>query len=125
MLNFQDPEAGPTEEEKEKEAAAEKQKLTESPTIVVPKYNQDVWMVDPDLVELRHHISDALRAKWDVAIAAYVKGEWARAKEVLQETLAMTRNKDGPSKFLLAQIEEHGGEAPHGWLGYRDEGGGH
>ena len=41
------------------------------------------------------------------------------------ETLALGRNKDGPSKFLLSVIDEHHGEAPGDWPGYRDEGGGH
>ena len=31
----------------------------------------------------------------------------------------------GPSKQLLGVIEEHHGEAPEHWPGYRDEGGGH
>lgn len=53
-----------------------------SPTIVVPAYYPDIWVADEDLVELRHLISESFRAKWDVGIAAYVKGDWAKAREV-------------------------------------------
>ena len=41
-------------------------KSKEAPEIIVPTYNQDVWLKDADLVELRHQITDPFRLKWEV-----------------------------------------------------------
>lgn len=101
-------------------------KLNQTPNIVVAPYTQQVWTEDSDIVELRHRVNDNFRLVWEQGVAAYIKGDWQRAKEVFQETLRMSQNKDGPSKFLLEVIDENGGTAPTDWAGYRDEGeGGH
>lgn len=112
------------EEEDDKDSEEEdierrKQKAKEAPTLVVPKYNQDVWVKDEDLVELRHRVNDSFRALWENGIAAYIKGDWQKARDIFHETMRLSKNKDGPSKFLMEIIDEHGGTAPHEWPGYR------
>lgn len=99
-------------------------KLKQTPTIVVAPYTQQVWTEDADIVELRHRVNDSFRGVWEQGVAAYIKGDWQKAREVFQETMRMSHNKDGPSKFLLEVIDENGGTAPTDWAGYRDEGGG-
>eukprot|EP01036_Dinobryon_divergens_P022319 gene22319-30563_t len=49
-----------------------------------------------------------------IVVAKYKRTVWIKDQDV-----------DGPSKFLLSVIDEHHGEAPADWPGYRDEGGGH
>lgn len=103
-----------------------KNKAKEAPTIIVPPYTQQVWTEDNDIMEMRHRVNDAFRVLWDQGIAAYIKGDWQKARDIFHETLRMTRNKDGPSTFLVGVIDESGGTAPSDWAGYRDEGaGGH
>ncbi len=98
----------------------------ESPTITVAPYTQQVWVEDEDLIDLRHMITDSIRTLWDKGIAAYIAGDWATAKEVFDETLRLTKGKDGPSKQLLGYMGEHEFKAPENWKGYRmDEDGGH
>ncbi len=115
-----DPEAAELDAQK----AVDKSK--ESPTIVVPPYTQQVWTDDQDLVDLRHMITDSIRLLWDKGIEAYIAGHWSTAKEIFEETLRLTKGKDGPSKQLLGYMGDHGNVAPKGWKGYRmDEDGGH
>lgn len=110
----------------EQSEEARQAKLKQTPTIVVAPYTQQVWTEDADIVELRHRVNDAFRLVWEQGVAAYIKGDWQKAREVFQETLRQSHNKDGPSKFLLSVIDENGGTAPTDWAGYRDEGeGGH
>ena len=78
------------------------------------------------MVELRHLVNDSFRALWARGVDAYVKGDWAQTKGILEECLRLTDRKDGPSKFLFEQLEEHNFQAPSHWQGFRDcEGGGH
>lgn len=104
---------------------ARKVKARQTPTVKLPPYTQQVWTEDPDVVELRHKVSDAFRASWENGIIAFIKGDWALAKTVFNDLLRQSRNTDGPSKHLLEVIDEHNGEAPSDWPGYRMEGGGH
>ncbi len=124
------------EEDEENPEAAEaaaadrlkKAKMT--PTITVPPYTQQIWVEDQDLIDLRHKISDAFRDSWAEAMDAFIIGDWSKAREKFSETLRMSGKKDGPSKHLLAYMDEvgEGGSSPDGWSGFRDlssEGGGH
>lgn len=96
-----------------------------SPNVIVPKYTQAVWLVDEDIVELRHQVNDSFRSLWEIGINAYISGDWQKARDIFQECFILSGKKDGPSKFLIGQIDEHNGSAPMDWPGYRDEGGGH
>ena len=108
------------EEEKEEEDEEKRlQKAREAPTLVVAKYTQEVWTKDEDIVELRHRVNDSFRALWENGISAYIKGDWQKARDIFHETMRLSKKKDGPSKFLMEIIDEHGGTAPHEWPGYR------
>jgi hypothetical protein len=120
------PNVAPVTEAKDEGEAAEeedlekkREKAKEAPTIVLPKYTQDVWTKDEDIVELRHRVNDSFRALWENGIAAYINGDWQKARDIFHETMRLSKNKDGPSKFLMEIIDEHGGSAPHEWPGYR------
>jgi hypothetical protein len=39
----------------------------------------------------------------------------------LSEVFALSKQADGPSRFLLDLIDTHGGVAPADWMGYRND----
>ena len=91
------------------------------PTVIVEPYTKDAWETDIDLVRLRHLVNDAFRTVWKEGMAAYIKGDWQKARDIFHETMRSSNAQDGPSKFLIKVIDEHGGTAPHDWQGYRQE----
>lgn len=92
----------------------------EKPTVVVAKYLETVWESDEDLVRLRHLVNDDFRKLWKEGMVAYIKGDWTKALAIFKETLRSSDGEDGPSKFLVSVIEEHGGISPRDWEGYRE-----
>ena len=113
-------------ERAELERATKAATKDENPVIVVPKYTTDVWETDADLVKLRHQVSDSTRQLWKTGMAAYVAGDWPKAKEVFLQTKELAGGSDGPSIFLLELIDANKGKAPASWPGYRNDGdGGH
>lgn len=91
------------------------------PTVIVKPYTKDAWETDLDLVRLRHLVNDAFRTVWKEGMQAYIKGDWQKARDIFHETMRSSNAQDGPSKFLIKVIDEHGGTAPHDWQGYRQE----
>ena len=93
------------------------------PSIVLAKYTTACWFEDPDLVGMRAHVTDELRAYWSVAIEAFIAGDWREAKKLFKEYLDMTDGRDGPAKNILGHMENdyEGGECPADWKGYRDD----
>jgi class 3 adenylate cyclase len=89
------------------------------PNVIVPKYVDTVWDTDLDLMRLRHLVNDAFRSLWREGMAAYIKGDWQKARDIFHETMRSSNAQDGPSKHLIGIIDEHGGTAPHDWQGYR------
>ncbi len=88
-------------------------------------FYKDEFQEHPDIVNTVA-VDAAFRARFAVGYTAYVQGEWAVAREVLNETLGMRRNakgtevvRDGPSAALLEYMEGFGFVAPAGWPGYR------
>jgi class 3 adenylate cyclase len=96
-----------------------------APDIRVPKYKQNVWERDADLIRLRHmaYTNPEFRRTWDTGIAAYIAGDWPTAEHIFNDTLKLSGGKCGPSKFLIKFMrgEEYGGIAPSDWPGYRQE----
>jgi class 3 adenylate cyclase len=90
------------------------------PTVIVSKYLETVWESDVDLVRLRHLVNDDFRKLWKEGMVAYIKGDWTKAVAIFKETLRSSNGEDGPSKFLVNVMEEHGGIAPRDWEGYRE-----
>jgi len=97
----------------------EDDEMKKAPTIVVNKYNDKVWIDDEDLVALRHNVNDSFRSLWAIGIEAYIEGNWQKARDIFNETMLLSSNQDGPSKFLITLIDEYGGNAPEDWPGYR------
>jgi len=112
-----DPETG----ESAADIEAKEQKKKQAPTIHMKRYAQAVWVTDQEIGELRHKVNDAFRNLWEQGINAYIKGDWQKARDIFHETMRLSRNKDGPSKFLMRQIDENGGTAPQDWPGYRED----
>ena len=96
-----------------------------APTIIVQPYTTKVWETDPEVKLLRRQINETFRASWNDGINAFINGDWAKARDLFEETMQRSDGKDGPSNFLIAIIDEHSGTAPHDWPGFRTEGGGH
>jgi len=112
----------PVNEEKKQELAnleARAQRAKQTPTVIVPKYTEEVWVKDQDIIDLRHKVNDSFRALWENGINAYIRGDWGKARDIFHETMRLSKKKDGPSKFLMEIIDEHGGTAPQDWPGYR------
>lgn len=95
-----------------------------APVIVVPTYTQEIWVEDLDIMELRHRVNDSFRVIWAKGMEAYISGDWQKARDIFHETNQMS-GSDGPSKFMIEEIDSHGGTAPHDWPGYRMDGDGH
>lgn len=93
--------------------------LGDAPDIVLPPFTVDIWENDRDIVRLRQHFTPAMRSIWDKGIEAFIAGEWIFASDQFNLVLAMTEQKDGPSKFLLAKIASYNSIAPPDWSGHR------
>jgi class 3 adenylate cyclase len=107
--------------EKQDDSDSDEEEGESKPTIVVDPYKTECWETDLDLVRLRHLVNDAFRTVWKEGMAAYIKGDWQKARDIFHETMRSSNAQDGPSKFLIKVIDEHGGTAPHDWQGYRQE----
>lgn len=62
-----------------------------------------------------------MRLRWAEGMQAYLAGEWPIARLAFIDTNLLAGGDDGPSRFLLDFIGAHGGTAPLGWPGYRDD----
>jgi len=76
---------------------------------------------EKDLKMMRETYTIDFEEKWREGFQHYLEGDWDKAKEYFEDTLAMIPGKsDGPSNTLLRVIQEHGGKAPIDWNGYRE-----
>jgi len=59
---------------------------------------------------------------WDEGFAAYQEGAWPTACALLRtcDRWKLGGAGDGPARVLLGYMEEHGGQAPKGWKGFRE-----
>ena len=103
--------------EQQKKLAEERK--NKAPEIKVNAYEKGVWERDADLIQLRHLVNDSFRVTWSGGIQAYIDGDWSEAIRVFTQTLDISKGSDGPSKFLINLMNEHGGRAPADWKGYR------
>lgn len=106
--------------DKEQASNGQKKDEEQKPSVVIAKYLETVWDSDLDLVRLRHLVNDNFRKLWKEGLAAYIKGDWAKALAIFKETLRSSSGEDGPSKYLVGFMEEHGGIPPRDWEGYHD-----
>lgn len=106
-------------------AAAEAERRTQPPSVIVAPYTQDIWTEDADIIALRRHVSSAaFQQTWNRGISAYLQGDWHQARDCFHETnhlVFLTGSRDGPSIALAERIDNAGGVAPQDWPGYFDE----
>ena len=93
--------------------------LGEAPEIILPKFTTELWESDEDMVTIRAHFKDEIRDKWNIGIAAFIKGDWTTAATNFNNILEATNGNDGPAKFLIKEMESYGYKAPVKWKGYR------
>ena len=93
-----------------------------SPDIKIPVYRPEIWEEDEDLIELRHIYGIEFSKAWTQGMEHYIKGQWNVASTYFKQTLKMSHDIDGPSKYLLKCMSETNNEAPDDWMGYNIEG---
>lgn len=101
------------------------------PDIRVPPCDPAIWDNDLDLCRLRRAFTEGFRRCWEMAVDAYLSGDWLTAREIilseLLHPLSLQRGNsqdqpiaDGPSKYLLSVMESHKWVPPADWNGFRD-----
>ena len=93
--------------------------IGDAPEIILPPFSVDIWDNDVDLVRLRSHFTDEMRAIWEHAMNSFIKGDWIDSREKIQLVLKKTDGQDGPAKLLLQKITDFNGIPPKGWKGFR------
>uniref|UniRef100_A0A7S2V9M5 Uncharacterized protein n=1 Tax=Fibrocapsa japonica TaxID=94617 RepID=A0A7S2V9M5_9STRA len=91
-----------------------------APIIEVDEYSPELWQLDEDLQIMQQHISAQFRATWVEAIAAFLDGDWVRAKDMFLQANSMLPGTDPAAQYLVSQIDANGGRAPPDWQGFRD-----
>ena len=76
-----------------------------------------------DLAPLQTGLDPNFVPTYNEAIKCYVGGKWQDAKMFLDMCLEL-KDKDKAALNLLEFMESHHFQAPAGWKGYREEGGG-
>ena len=72
---------------------------------------------DPSFQALHHGLHPAFLDTARAAVAKYLGGEWAEAKQMMEMVLVQ-KPKDGPTLRLLGIMQEHDFVAPPDWPGY-------
>mmetsp|Transcript_3400 Transcript_3400/g.6552 ORF Transcript_3400/g.6552 Transcript_3400/m.6552 type:complete len:1192 (-) Transcript_3400:141-3716(-) len=82
------------------------------------RYSDRVWL-DPDMKRIRRvFVSNGIFfSKFDDGLKSYYARDWSHAKSCFELILSKFGN-DGPSKYFLGCIEEHGGVPPRDFIGY-------
>jgi class 3 adenylate cyclase len=79
-------------------------------------YNAHVWMTD-DMLKIRERYKDGyFFPQFATGLQAFYSRNWPRAKQCFSGIL--DRFEDGPSRYFMNQIEEHGGKAPRNFKSY-------
>ena len=66
---------------------------------------------------MQSSLTEEFFARHAEGVKAYFNGDWARAKETLEDVLRM--RDDGPSHTLLRVMKKHDFVAPPTWEGFR------
>uniref|UniRef100_A0A0G4FMQ5 Guanylate cyclase domain-containing protein n=1 Tax=Chromera velia CCMP2878 TaxID=1169474 RepID=A0A0G4FMQ5_9ALVE len=74
---------------------------------------------DPDLIEMREHVTEKFMSTFRKGYALYEAGEWQQARDVLEKAKKMLEEEDGPSCTLLDYMETFQFQAPGAWEGFR------
>lgn len=83
-------------------------------------YDSRAWL-DPDIKKIRHnYVSDGIFfPKYKEGLKSYCSNDWTRAKECFE--LVLAQRDDGPSRYFLGKIAEHGCVPPGSFVGYTME----
>jgi len=86
-------------------------------------YSPSLWEHDIDLVQLRRLISPTFTKTSSKGVEAYLNGDWAKAKSLLEKADEMMLDGDskgdGPSRTLLRYMGEKLFVCPEDWQGFR------
>lgn len=104
-------------------------------------FTPEIWNTDPDLGEMRRHITKEFEETFAQGRDLYINGDWPQALVKLKEAdkimiETVTEDEldesgisfdqvfekdigDGPSQSLISYIEKEGGIAPKNWRGVR------
>lgn len=90
------------------------------PPLILPSsnamYNPGVWN-SRELKKIRQRFSDGLFfQKFSEGLQAYYSKDWDQAKRCFRTIL--DRIEDGPSRYFMSQMDEHGGKPPRNFLPY-------
>jgi len=94
-------------------------------TFTVDSPTSVVFERDPDLRQLRAHVTHEFRTQFEAGLVHYLSGEWGLAREELEKANEMMKEKvpalggDGPSLALLHFMGLHGFKVPPAWMNYR------
>ena len=91
-----------------------------SKTLVLPtgvhRYTDRDWL-EPDIKKIRRDYQEGLIfPKFQEGLKSYYAKDWERAKACFE--FVLTQREDGPSKYFLGLMAEHGGIPPRNFLGY-------
>ena len=73
---------------------------------------------DSDIPIITCYIQDEFLKLYNIAMKAYVKGEWTMAQDYFNKAMEIDP-KDGPSNCIYSLLKEEGFKAPSDWEGYR------
>jgi hypothetical protein len=87
-------------------------------------YDESMWKTDEDLLQLRRLASPVFMAFFKRGIEFYLKGNWARARPLLEKANTIMNRQgivagDEPSKAILSYMEERQWQSPSNWKGFR------
>jgi hypothetical protein len=83
------------------------------------KHAYEIIKRDDDFKELRRFINKKFDLIFDEGYKYYIKGDWKKSYDLLQQGLVMSPN-DGPSMTILSVIESENIKSPKDWEGYRN-----
>lgn len=115
-----------TDIEKAVQAAIAAEEEAEKPTktLILPTgvrhYSEKSWL-EPDIKKIRHaYVANGIIfPKYQEGLKSYYAKDHEHAKKCFE--FVLTQRDDGPSRYFLGLIAEHGGALPRNFIGYTIE----
>ncbi|KAL7429177.1 hypothetical protein ACHAXM_001575 [Skeletonema potamos] len=79
--------------------------LGKLPRIRISNNFPQVWNSDEEIVQARAFFNEQLRSSWEMAMSAYIAGDYENARMNLNDVLDSTDGKDGPAQHMLAKLK--------------------
>lgn len=85
------------------------------------EYSDEIWSNDPELLQLRRHITPEFERVFAEALALYLSGDWPNAKGKFEAANELMEEwgGDGTCQTLLRYMEARDFTAPSSWKGFR------